>query len=193
METWLALTLLFVSFAILMIFVFRLEWVIRRRKTIKRNNLTFCASGYAILYRDDDKSTIVILSGFLGQNSKDLIFEHHIYNSTSLYIMDLSSIRYVETSEYNEHTFLEFVRRHSAEDKKIGYVMEAIDGLSYTRFIPRRIQKHMLCQIKFNDGVEFCFSYKNTADNAAAIDVIRQSIRDSKEDFRGLSDGYAGT
>ncbi len=193
MESWMIILLFFISGIFFVSFLLWIDWKFKCRKTIRKNNLSFHARGYGIFHGEEDQNTVVLLSGLMGLNSNEWIFEHRFGDEAFQYKQELSAMRSLDTSEYHESIFLELVKQDHREGKgKTRYLLQNMAGLSISRGIPNLIKKRMLCMTKFASGFEFYFSYKNTTDNAAAIDAIRQHIP-SEGGLHGRSDGSTGT
>lgn len=85
MSTGLLITIIFLGLIVFLLFIFIADWKYKCRKTIKENKLECFIKGYALLREDNKKPTLLLLSGLLGVNSKELVFGHR-FQDNFLYI-----------------------------------------------------------------------------------------------------------
>lgn len=177
MDTWLSITIIFAALIIFLFFIGWLDWKYKCRKTVKENNLTIYLNGYAILKNDYDESTINILSGVLGVNSKDLIFVNRFQDDSLKVAKELSDVTNFEIYTYEENGFLELIRnRFKLHELKVKYIIYNMAGLSVTHRVPELIKSRLLCKIDFSNDSALLFSYKNSQINSETMQKISSCI-----------------
>jgi len=166
--------MLFVGDIVFLLFLGWIDWRLKRRKIIKENKMTDYIAGYAILDIDSVESGVWVLSGLLGVNSEELVFGHCFKDDAMYFPTKISDIGSIEISEYDENSFLSFIRRwRHIHDDTVKYIVVNMAGVSTGKRIPKLVRTRMLCNVSAGDG-GFLFCFKGTAENVELIDKIKK-------------------
>lgn len=176
MYQWLLISLIFIGLILFLLFIGWADWQSKCRKTIKENKLDCYLKGYAMLQEDSKKPVVVLLSGLLGVNSKELVFGHR-FQDRALYIKEeLSDVDCFKLFEYNENDFITLLHeQYDFPEGKVKYLIINMAGHSTTKKIPKLIKTRMLCKISIKNGSSYLyFFYKNLPETAETIKKIQK-------------------
>ena len=175
MNEWLSILLLFIGLILILIFIGWVDWKSKCRKTIKENKLVCYIKGYAMVQEDSSNPVVVLLSGLLGVNSKELVFGHR-FNDSAIYLTEeLSDVNSFKLLEYNQRDFAALLHeQYGFKEGKVKYLKINMAGESTTKKLPKLIKTRMLCKIGIKDGSYLFFFYKNSPKKAETIAKIRK-------------------
>jgi hypothetical protein len=183
MATWISLTIIFTVLIVVLSILFWLDWKYKCWKTIKENKLSFYLNGYSV-FPNEDVGTLAILSGVLGVNVKDIVFENRFKDESLKLIKSISDVQSFELYAYDESDYLCLIRDNfEKHEGKIRYILVNMAGYSISNKmnkIPNLLKSRKLCRIKFSNDIALLFFYKNNQKNNEAIQMIDQFITEHK-------------